>query len=56
MSIHRLFVRLPDRYEIAIFQMAPDNADAKTEAEMERRLIQMADDIVSSLNKCSPQL
>jgi len=56
MSIHRLFVRLPDRYEIAIFQMAPDNANSKTEAEMELQLIQMADDIVSSLNKCSKQL
>jgi len=56
MSIHRLFIHLPDRYEIAIFQMAPDNANSKTEAEMERQLIQMADEIVSSPKKCSKQL
>ena len=56
MSIHRLFVLPPNRFEVAVFQSAPDNADANTEAEMEHRLAQLADKIVSSVNRCSKQL
>ncbi len=53
MSVHRLFVRGPDRFEVAVIQMAPRPASDATEAEMEQRLTAFADDLVRSLQSCT---
>jgi len=53
LSVHRVFVRGPDRIEVAVFQMAPQPAAETTEAEMTRRLTDMADKLVASLQSCT---
>ncbi|WP_050476948.1 hypothetical protein [Herbaspirillum rhizosphaerae] len=53
LSVHRVFVRGPDRIEVAVFQMAPQPAVAETEAEMTRRLTDLADKLVTSLQSCT---
>jgi hypothetical protein len=53
LSVHRIFVRGPDRFEVATLQLAPSGATETTEAEMTQRLTLLADEIVSSLQACT---
>jgi hypothetical protein len=53
LSVHRIFVRGPDRFEVATAQLAPTSATDVTEAEMTQRLTVLADEIVSSLQSCT---
>jgi hypothetical protein len=53
LSVHRIFVRGPNRFEVATLQLAPPAASEVTEAEMTRRLTVLADEIVSSLQSCT---
>jgi hypothetical protein len=56
LSVHRLFVRGPDRFEIAAYQFAPDAPVQSTEAEMTARLTKFADEIVESLQNCTAEM
>jgi hypothetical protein len=53
LSVHRLFAHGSNRFEVATFQMAPEGANASTEAAMTERLAGLADDIVQSLQDCT---
>lgn len=53
LSIHRLFVRGQDRYEIAVLQLAPDDADENTEDFMTAELTKIADETLDALYDCS---
>lgn len=53
MSVHRLFVRGPDRLEVAILQVAPPLISQNTEQDMAKRLTAMADAIVNALEQCT---
>ena len=53
LSVHRLFVRGPDRFEVAVFQVAPTPSTETTEAEMTARLTAIADQTVTSLQTCT---
>jgi hypothetical protein len=53
LSVHRLFVRGPDRFEVATFQFAPAGA---TEAQVTEHLTTLADQIVSSLQACTASI
>ncbi len=53
MSVHRLFVRGPDRFEVAAMQLAPEAAGETTEAEMTKRLSTLADQVVNALQTCT---
>jgi hypothetical protein len=53
LSVHRLFVRGPDRFEVATFQFAPNPAGENAEAEMTERLTGLADQLVKSLQECT---
>lgn len=52
-SVHRLFVRGMNRFEVATAQLAPTAANDDTEAEMTQRLTLLVDGIVSSLQSCT---
>lgn len=56
LSVHRLFVRGPDRFEIAVYQSAPANANDSTEAQMTERLTKFADELVASLQDCTAKM
>jgi hypothetical protein len=56
LSVHRIFVRGPDRFEVATLQLAPATANELTETEMTERLTALADEIVSSLQSCTARL
>ena len=56
LSVHRLFVRGPDRFEVAVYQTAPQDAGDRTEAEMTERLTKLADNIVESLQSCTGKM
>ena len=56
LSVHRLFVRGPDRFEIAVYQTAPANANDSTEAQMTERLTKFADELVASLQECTAKM
>jgi hypothetical protein len=56
LSVHRLFVRGPDRFEVAAFQLAPQLAEAETELKMSEHLTSVADRTVQSLQECTQQL
>jgi hypothetical protein len=56
LSVHRIFVRGADRFEVATLQLAPAAAKESTEAEMTERLTALADEIVSSLQSCTASL
>ncbi|MFL9926648.1 hypothetical protein PQR62_20400 [Herbaspirillum lusitanum] len=56
LSVHRIFVRGPDRIEVALFQMAPQPATDKSEAEMTQKLTTMADQMVASVQSCTARL
>lgn len=53
MSVHRLFVRGPDRFEIAVLQLSSEPIPKAGEADMESGLTAMADAIVRSLQTCT---
>jgi hypothetical protein len=53
LSVHRLFARGPDRFEVATFQLAPEGANESIEAAMTERLTGLADRIVQSLQECT---
>lgn len=56
LSVHRLFVRGPDRFEVAVHQSAPHEAIDSTETEMTQRLTGLADDTVLSLQSCTARM
>ncbi|BCB27982.1 hypothetical protein SKTS_28680 [Sulfurimicrobium lacus] len=56
LSVHRLFVRGHDRFELAVLQLAPQPSTETTEAEMTARLTAMADEMVQSLQKCTASI
>jgi hypothetical protein len=53
LSVHRLFARGSNRFEVATLQVAPDGATEATEAAMTERLTGLADRIVQSLQECT---
>jgi hypothetical protein len=55
MSVHRLFARGPDRFEVAVLQLSSTPVAKPAEAEMEKKLAAMADAIVQSLQACTAQ-
>lgn len=55
-SVHRLFVRGHDRFEVAVIQQAPQLSSISVGAEMTSRLTTIADEIVSSLQKCTASI
>lgn len=55
-SVSRLFVRGADRFEIALYQLAPQNAGAVQEAAMVNRLQALADEALSSFEICTALL
>jgi hypothetical protein len=55
-SVHRLFVRGHDRFEVAVIQQAPQLSSTSVGAEMTSRLTTIADEIVSSLQKCTDSI
>ena len=56
MSVHRLFARGPDRFEVAAMQLAPKAASDSTENEMYDRLTAMVDTLTKSLQQCTGTL
>lgn len=56
MSVHRLFVRGLNRFEIAVVQLAKQPTNTSTEPEMARRLTKLADEMVASLQSCTAML
>jgi hypothetical protein len=56
LSVHKLFVRGLDRFEIAAIQLAPEGASDATEAEMNQRLVKLVDQIVQSLQSCTASI
>ncbi|MBS4097914.1 MAG: hypothetical protein KGZ83_13870 [Sulfuricella sp.] len=60
MSVHRLFARGPDRFEVAAMQIAPKIASDSTEKEKEKemydRLTAMVDTLTKSLQQCTEML
>jgi hypothetical protein len=56
MSVHRLFARGHDRFEVAAIQLAPQPYSESTESEMTTRLSAFADDMVRSLQKCTASI
>tara|TARA_R110000782_G_scaffold191602_2_gene281417 strand:- start:6520 stop:7236 length:717 start_codon:yes stop_codon:yes gene_type:complete len=56
MSIHKLFVRGPDRFEIAIYQSAPENAVDSTEKIMTDSLIEISRQTLKSFEECTFKL
>src|SRR5215831_3148208 len=56
LSVHRLFVRGHDRFEVALFQPAPQPPTDSTEGEMVARLNGIADRMVESLQKCTASI
>lgn len=56
MSVHRIFVRGLDRFEIAVLQLAKQPINEGTESEMTTRLTALADELVSSLQSCTAAL
>lgn len=56
MSVHRLFVRGHDRFEVAIIQIASKLSSVATGDEMATRLSAIADDLVRSLQQCTASI
>lgn len=56
MSVHRIFVRGLDRFEVATLQLAGQPTNESTESEMTARLTLLADELVSSLQSCTASL
>lgn len=56
LSVHRLFVRGHDRFELAVIQRAPKPSTDTTEVEMTKSLTTMADEMLQSLQKCTASI
>lgn len=56
MSVHRLFARGPDRFEVAAMQLAPQPTSDSTEKEMRDRLTTMVEALTKSLQQCTGTL
>ena len=56
LSVHRIFVRGPDRFEIAALQLAPESATDGTAEEMSARLTSLVEDAVRSLQECTSSI
>jgi len=56
MSVHRLFARGPDRFEVAAMQKAPKLAFKSTEKKIHKRLTMMVDALTKSLQQCTSKL
>ena len=52
-SVHRLFIRGHDRFEVAVIQQAPQLSSILVGSEMTSRLTTIADEMVNSLQKCT---
>jgi hypothetical protein len=55
-SVHRLFARGQNRFEVAVIQQAPQLSSIEVGAEMETKLSSIADEIVGSLQKCTASI
>jgi len=55
-SSHRIFVRGPDRFEIAVLQLSPDVVTSSTEKTMTGRVTRFADAMLASLTQCTSKL
>jgi hypothetical protein len=53
LGVHRLFVRGPDRFEVAVLQMLRPPATENTESEVTQRLTALADEVVKLLQTCT---
>ena len=53
MSVHRIFARGHDRFEVAALQLAPKQTTVDTEADMTTTLSIIADQAVASLQECT---
>lgn len=53
MSVHRIFARGSDRFEVAAMQLAPQQQTSSTEDEMRSRLSILVDAQTESLQKCT---
>ena len=53
LSVHRIFVRGLNRFEVATAQLAPTPASDRIEAQMTQRLTVLAEEIVLSLQSCT---
>lgn len=56
MSVHRIFARGPDRFEVAVFQAAPRPAAGITEAAMAQDLTARADQLFRAFQLCTESL
>jgi hypothetical protein len=56
MSVHRLFTRGPDRFEVAVLGVPDNPADPQASAQLERKLTEMADAVLVSLQTCTQRL
>jgi hypothetical protein len=56
MSVHRLFARGSDRFEVAAMQRAPQPTSDSTEKEMYERLTEMVNALSKSLQQCTGTL
>lgn len=53
MSVHRIFARGADRFEVAAMQLAPQQQSSSTEKDMHDRLSAIVDALTESLQKCT---
>lgn len=53
LGVHRLFVRGPDRFEVAVLQMLKPPVTETTDSEVKQRLTVLADEVVKSLQTCT---
>lgn len=56
LSVHRIFVRGPDRFEVAALQLAPESAVESTAEAMSARLTSLVEDAVRSLQECTSSM
>ena len=56
LSVHRIFARGPDRFEIAIIQAAPKGADKSTEQVMTESLESLMSTTLESFENCTSKL
>lgn len=56
MSVHRIFARGHDRFEVAAIQLAPKQTTAEAEAEMTTTLSTITDQAVASLQECTASI
>ena len=56
MSVHRLFVRGENRFEVASWQLAKQPTSKKTESTMAAALTKFTDEVVAALQDCTAKL